>query len=552
MVSIIWGILLIACVIALQAPSSAYDPIVLQPWDIPGVSFITNSSRTSHKHQPETMVSGVGLLDYNNDGLLDIYAVNGASMPGLEKTSEIYFNRLFKNEGDGTFEDVTEKAGVRGQGYDMGVAVGDYDNDGYSDIFVAGLRENNLYHNNANGTFTDVTAKAGLALPDPKYKTLWAVAAAWLDYDKDGYPDLFVSNYCVWDPKKEPICRDTGQPDYCHPRLYNGLPNSLFRNNHDGTFTDVSEVSGIRKHVGKGMGIGVADFDGDTWTDIFLANDTIPAFLFHNKGDGTFSEIGVEAGVAYTERGLAVSGMGVDARDLDNDGWPDIFETAMIGETMPFFRNLGRNLFEDKTLVSALAAATISKTGWSNGIFDFNNDGWKDLFAAFGDVMDPQGTFRDRVPQANGIFVNMRNGQFADAGLTAGPISARKAVHRGSAFGDINNDGRIDVVVTSLDGPIEMWKNVSPAQNHWILIDTIGTKSNRGGVGAKLKVVTDSGTQFNHVNTAVGYGSASDKRVHFGLGKDTLIKELIATWPSGTVQRLENIKADQILTLREP
>ena len=358
MVLVIWGMLLIACVIALpsskEEPSSAYDPIVFQPWDVPGVSFITNSSRTPHKHQPETMVSGVGLLDYNNDGLLDIYAVNGASMPGLEKTSEIYFNRLFKNDGDGTFEDVTEKAGVRGQGYDMGVAVGDYDNDGYSDIFVAGLRENSLYHNNANGTFTDVTAKAGLALPDPKYKTLWAVAAAWLDYDKDGYPDLFVSNYCVWDPKKEPICRDTGQPDYCHPRLYNGLPNSLFRNNHDGTFTDVSEVSGIRKHIGKGMGIGVADFDGDAWTDIFLANDTIPAFLFHNKGDGTFSEIGVEAGVAYTERGLAVSGMGVDARDLDNDGWPDIFETAMIGETMPFFRNLGRNLFEDKTLVRAI------------------------------------------------------------------------------------------------------------------------------------------------------------------------------------------------------
>ena len=555
MVLVLSGALLIAGVVALPSSKersiSVYDPIIFQPWDIPGVNFVTNSSRTPHKHQPETMVSGVALLDYNNDGLLDIYAVNGATMPGLEKTGEIYFNRLFKNHGDGTFEDVTEKAGVRGRGYNLGVAVGDYDNDGYADIFVAGLRENILYHNNADGTFTDLTAKAGLALPDPQFKTLWAVAAAWLDYDKDGWLDLFVSNYCVWDPEKEPICRDTGQPDYCHPRLYRGLPNSLFHNNHDGTFTDVSEASGIRKHIGKGMGIGVADFDGDGWTDLFVANDTVPAFLFHNKGNGTFSEIGEEAGVAYTDRGMAVSGMGVDSRDLDNDGRPDIFETASIGETMPLFRNLGENLFEDRTLVSTLATATISKTGWSNGILDFNNDGWKDLFAAFGDIMNPEGAFRERVPQASGIFANLRNGQFADAGSTAGPISARKAVHRGSAFGDINNDGRIDVVVTSLDGPIEIWKNVSPSQNHWILINAVGRKSNRDGMGTEFKVVTASGTQYNHVNTTVGYGCASDKRLHFGLGKDTLIKEIIVTWPSGTVQKLQNIEAGQILTIRE-
>ena len=300
------------------------------------------------------------------------------------------------------------------------------------------------------------------------------------------------------------------------------------------------------------MGIGVADFDGDGWFDIFLANDTVPNFLFHNKGNGTFEEIGVEAGVAYTDRGLAVSGMGVDARDLDNDGKPDIFETALLGETMPFFRNLGEMMFEDKTLVSTLAAATLSKTGWSNGIFDFNNDGWKDLFAAFGDVMDPQGTFRDRVPQANGIFVNMKNGKFMDAVPTAGAISTRRAVHRGTAFGDIDHDGRIDVVVTSLDGPIEVWRNISPTPNHWILINTIGTKSNRDGIGTKFKVVTASGTQINHVNAAVGYGCASDKRVHFGLGKDTVIRELEVTWPGGIVQKLEDVKADQVLTLREP
>jgi hypothetical protein len=531
----------------------SYDPVVFQLLNPPGIRFVTNSHRTPHKHQPETMVSGVAVLDFNNDGLLDIYAINGATMPGLDKSSEIYYNRLFKNNGNGSFEDVTEKAGVRGHGYNHGVGVGDYDNDGFCDIFVAGLRENILYHNNGDGTFTDVTAKAGLALPDPEYKTLWAVAAAWVDYDKDGWLDLFVSNYCVWDPEKEPICGDTGQPDYCHPRLYRGLPDSLFHNNRDGTFTDVSQASGIRKSIGKGMGIGVADFDGDGWTDWFVANDTTPNFLFHNRGNGTFDEIGVEAGVAYTDRGLAVSGMGADAKDLDNDGRPDIFETALFGETMPFFRNLGDNVFEDRTLVSTLAAATLSKTGWSNGAFDLNNDGWKDLFAAFGDVMDPNGTFRERVPQHNGIFVNLRNGRFADAASTAGPeFIDKKAVHRGTAFGDLDNDGRIDVVVTALDGPIEIWRNVSPTPNHWIQVLTVGTKSNRDGMGTKIKIVTDSGAQYNQANTAVGYGCASDRRVHFGLGKDTIIKEIMLTWPSGTIQKLENVKADQILTIKEP
>ncbi len=553
----IFGFLLVCTGVVLssgpEGSPPSFEPIVFQPWNLPGIHFITNSSRTAHKHQPETMVSGVAVLDFNNDGLLDIYAVNGASMTSLEKSGAVYYNHLFKNNGDGSFEDVTEKAGVRGRGYNLGVAVGDYDNDGWADLFVAGLRENILYHNNGDGTFSDITAKAGLAQPDPEYKTLWAVAAAWVDYDKDGWLDLFVSNYCVWDPAKEPICGDTGQPDYCHPRLYHGLPNSLFHNNHDGTFTDVSQASGIRKHIGKGMGIGVADFDGDGWTDLFLANDTTPNFLFRNKGNGTFEEIGVEAGVAYTDRGLAVSGMGVDAKDLDNDGRPDIFETALVGETMPFFHNLGDNLFEDKTLVSKLAAVTLSKTGWSNGAFDFNNDGWKDLFAAFGDVMDPNGTFRDRVPQPNGIFVNLRNGKFADAGPTAGPeFHARKAVHRGAAFGDIDNDGRIDAVVTALDGSMEVWHNVSPTPNHWILIQTLGTKSNRDGMGTKIKVITAFGAQYNQVNTAVGYGCASDRRVHFGLGKDDLIKEMQLTWPGGAIQKLENVKADQILTLKEP
>ncbi|MDA2930386.1 CRTAC1 family protein [Acidobacteria bacterium AH-259-O06] len=499
------------------------------------------------------MISGVALFDYNNDGWLDIYAVSGATMPGLKKTREIHYNRLFRNNGDWTFEDVTEQAGVQGRGYTHGVVVADYDNDGDQDIFVAGLRENIFYRNNGDGSFTDVTSRAGLAEPDPKYRTLWSVAAAFFDYDRDGWLDLFVSNYCVWNPETEPICGPVNSPDYCHPKHYQGLPNSLFRNNGDGTFADVSEASGIRHHIGKGMGLGVADFDQDGWVDIYVANDTVPAFLFHNLRDGTFEEIAFESGTAYTYSGLAVSGMGVDARDVNNDGLVDIFVAAMTNEAMPFYVNLGDNTFDEMTAPSKLGMMTRDKTGWSNGIYDFNNDGWKDLFVASGDVMDPRGSFAERVLQPNTLFVNLKNGKFADAGPTAGKeFAARRAVHRGAAFGDIDNDGRIDAVVTALSGPIEVWHNVSPHPHHWLLVSAIGTKSNRDAMGTKIKVVTASGAQYNHVNTAVGYGCASDRRVHFGLGKDTIVEKLEIAWPTGTVQTLENVKADQILTIREP
>ncbi len=530
---------------------STVHPVRFQLLSAPGLHFVTNPGRTARKYQPETMVSGVALLDFDNDGLLDVYAVNGASMPGLEKTDASYHNRLFRNLGNGSFVDVTEKAGVRGRGYNLGVAIGDFDNDGFEDIFVAGLRENILYRNNGNGTFTDVSSRAGLNGKDPKYGTLWAVAAAWVDYDRDGWLDLFVSNYCVWDPVTEPICPVNGLPDYCHPTLYKGLPNSLFHNNHDGTFTDVSASSGIRKSVGKGMGLGIADFDDDGWPDIFVANDTMPASYFHNMRNGTFQEMAVEAFVAYTDKGKAVSGMGADARDVDNDGLPDIFETAMVAETMPFFHNLGNNRFEEQTYTSGLASATSRKSGWSNGIFDFNNDGWKDLFAACGDVMDADGFFAARVPQSNSVFANLRNGRFEDVSAAAGADFGQKAIHRGAAFGDIDNDGRIDAVVTALNGPLEVWRNVSPVSNHWILLQLIGTKSNKDGAGAKVRIVTASGTQYNHVNTAVGYGCASDRRVHFGLGSDSGIREIRIQWPSGAIQTLRDVKADQILTVKE-
>jgi hypothetical protein len=533
------------------AAGPSYDAVTFQEWTTAGIRFVTEPSRTKHKHQPETMVSGVALLDYDGDGWLDIYAVNGATMPGLDKSDPKFHNRLYRNRGDGAFEDVTERAGVAGKGYDQGVAAADYDNDGRVDLFVAGLRANVLYRNKGDGTFEDVTARAGLASPDPDYGTLWSVAAAFFDYDKDGWLDLFVSNYCVWDPKTEPICNRPEAPDYCHPDGYAGLPNSLYRNDGDGTFTDVSIASGIRAHVGKGMGIGVADFDDDGWPDLFVSNDNWPAFLFHNRLGVRFEEVGLRAGVAYTERGKEISGMGADARDFDNDGRPDIFQTALDGETMPLFRNVGGMTFEDWTGAAGLVASTLANTGWSNGIVDFNNDGWKDLFVAGGGVVDPKGDFADRAARANTVYVNLRDGRFVDASAGAGPEFARKAVHRGAAFGDLDNDGRKDVVVTALEDRMEIWRNVSPTPSHWLLVKTIGSRSNRDGIGAKLRLTTASGVQYGHVSTSVGYSSASDPRLHFGLGREPVAKELRIEWPSGAVQTLRDVAADRILTVLE-
>jgi hypothetical protein len=534
------------------AAGPAYDPVVFEELKTTGVRFVVEPGRTPHRHQPETMISGIALLDYDGDGRLDIYVVNGATVPGLDKTDPKFHNRLFRNRGGLAFEDVTEKAGVAGKGYELGVAAADYDNDGDTDLFVAGLRANVLYRNEGDGTFADATAKAGLAARDPDYGTLWAVGAAFFDYDKDGWLDLFVSNYCVWDPATEPICNRPEAPDYCHPDGYKGLPNSLYRNTGDGTFSDVSVATGIRAHVGKGMGIGLADFDDDGWLDLFVSNDNWPAFLFHNQKGRRFEEVALASGVAYTEIGKEISGMGADARDFDNDGRSDLFQTALDGETMPLFRNRGSMAFEDWTGPAGLVAPTLANTGWSNGIVDFNNDGWKDLFVAGGGVVHPKGDFAERAPRANTVYVNLKNGKFLDASAGAGPeFASRKAVHRGAAFGDLDDDGRVDAVVSALEAPLEIWRNVSPAPNHWLLVKAVGTKSNRDSVGARLRLTGASGVQHSHVNTAVGYGCASDRRVHFGLGPDSAVKELRVEWPSGAIQTLRDVPADRIITVRE-
>ncbi|HEY6267494.1 MAG TPA: CRTAC1 family protein [Candidatus Acidoferrum sp.] len=541
---------LLLAVVLIARAATELDPIRFE--DSPAPRFVTRTGRTARKFLPQTMGGGVAVVDYNNDGLLDIFVVNGATMPGLVKDGPQYSDRLFRNNGDGTYTDVTEKAGVAGQGFNIGVAVGDYDNDGYADIFVAGVGHNTLYHNNSDGTFTDVTERAGLGHPDPQYGKLWAVGAAWLDYDRDGLLDLFVVNYVVWDPKTEPVCEKGGLPDFCYPRAYTGVPNSLFHNNGDGTFTEVSAAAGIRQSIGKGMAVAAADFDEDGWPDLFVSNDTLPNSLFLNQGNGTFKEAAIEKGVAFTENGATISGMGVSARDIDNDGRLDIFETALLNETMPVFRNLGRLGFEEITFASGVAHSSLAKTGWSNGIYDFNDDGRKDLFAVCGHVMDAEGSLRASVPQTNIIFANRGQEKFTDVTTEAGAALARRGVHRGAAFGDLDNDGRIDVVLTELDGPLRILRNVSPTPNHWLLIRTIGTKSNRDGIGTLIRVVTEDDVQYNAVSTSGGYASSSDVRVHFGLGRRALVQELELFWPSGTHQVLKNVKADQVLTVREP
>ena len=515
------------------------------------IPFALDSCETQQKHAPETMAGGVGLFDYDNDGNLDVFFSNGADISSLKKTSPKYWNRLFRNNGDGTFTDVTERAGLAGTGYDIGVAIGDYDNDGYEDMFVAGVHRNTLYHNNGDGTFTDVTEKAGLAQPDKEYGPLWSVGAAWVDVNNDGLLDLFVINYMSWDVNKEPDCKLNGKPEYCHPKLYKELPNQLFLNNGDGTFTDVSAKSGIRSHLGKGMGVGIADYDGDGLPDIFVANDKLFNFLFHNKGNARFEEVAFETGVALPEHGNLISGMGVDSRDLNNDGNPDIVLVALANETFPVYQNDGKGGFIEVTAKSGMSLISNPMSGYSVNIADFDNDGWKDIFVSRGDVQSPAMAERRMIDQPNTVFRNIPRDKWSALTEEAGFAAQPPLRHRGSAFGDFNHDGKLDLVVTALGAPAEIWMNDSPNGNHWLELALQGTKSNRDAIGAKIRVVAGGETQFNYVTTATGYASSSAGPVHFGLGAAKVADEVEVRWPSGKKQTLRQVTADRILKIRE-
>lgn len=510
-----------------------------------GLRFVLENNPTPQKHMIETMAGGVAALDYNGDGLTDIFFTNGAAIPSLRKESPKYWNRLYRNNGGMKFTDVTEEAGVTGAGYSMGAAAADYNNDGKVDLFVAGVYQNILYRNLGNGKLQDVTANSGIK------SDRWSVAAGWFDYDNDGLLDLFVVNYARWTPSFNQYCGDATRNlrVYCHPKYFEPIANQLYRNRGDGTFEDVSEKSGIGRFSGRGMSVAFGDYDGDGLPDIFVTNDNLPNFLFHNRGDGTFEEVGLTAGVALLDHGRPVASMGADFRDYDNDGLPDIVVTALTGDTFPMFRNIGKGAFQDATYASQMGPQSIRWSGWGNGLFDFNNDGAKDLFTANSHVNDKIDLFEaTHYKQANRVFANIGGGKFRDVSADAGPGFDVARAHRGSAFADFNGDGKIDVVVSSLGDTAELWQNSSPDTNHWLILKLVGTRSNRDGIGARIRI----GSQWNQMTTAVSYASSSHFGVHFGLGPAKQVGKIEIRWPSGTVQVLNGIKSDQVLEVREP
>ncbi|MBV9679894.1 MAG: CRTAC1 family protein [Acidobacteriaceae bacterium] len=506
-----------------------------------GLSFVLENSPTARKFMIETMPGGIAVFDYNGDGRPDIYFTNGAEVPSLGKNAPKFWNRLYRNDGNLHFTDVTEQAGVAGKDYAMGVAAADYDNDGHPDLFVAGVDHNLLLHNRGNGTFEDVTEKAGIASGQ------WAVAAGWFDYDNDGKLDLIVIHYSKT-PMQDRYCgdRDRNIRIYCHPKYFEPLPATLYRNLGSGKFEDVTQKSGLAQYAGRGMSVAFADYDGDGYMDVFVTNDNMPNFLFHNRRNGTFEEVGLLSGVALPDRGQPVSSMGVDFRDYDNDGLPDIAFTALAGETYPLFQNIGHDTFTDATYTSRIGPLSTNHSGWGIGLIDFNNDGWKDYFAANSHVNDRIEAFESHVyKEANNVFLNT-GGKFSDA--TPAAMKAAMSAHRGAAFGDFDGDGKVDVVVSSLGAPSELWHNTTTESGNWVEFRLQGVRSNRDGIGAVIRV----GKQWNEMTSAVSYASASLGPVHFGLGAVSEVNDMEIRWPSGRIQKLQHLPVNRVIDIKEP
>lgn len=508
-----------------------------------GLDFVLRNSASGRKYQVETLPGGLGVIDFDGDGWPDLFCTNGAALPSLVKTGPDYWNRLYRNNRDGTFSDVTETSGLRGTGYSMGVAVGDYNNDGHEDLFVAGVHANHLYRNNGNGTFSDVTREAGLASSGSLRRPAWSVGACWIDYDNDGCLDLLISNYCDWEAGTDPVCGgiDPKARAYCHPDRYRAESMQLYRNNGDGTFSEVTHERGLPDLLGKGMGLAVADSGGDAHPEIFIANDNARNLLLHDRGRG-FREIGVDAGVAYNSDGRNISGMGADFGDINGDGRPDIVMTGLKNETWEVFLNQGRDVFMDGSARTGLLSLSRSVSGWGCGLVDLDNDGWLDLFVACGglDVQDAE---------SNHIFLN-HQGRFTDVTDAVGAEFARPALHRGVVFADFDRDGRLDAVVSALNAPLELWWNRSPAR-HWLQLRLTGRASNRSAVGAEVRCTAAGRLQMRTVSGSVGYASTSDLTVHFGLG-DASRAEVEVRWPSGIIQRVGGVEADQRLDITEP
>lgn len=512
-----------------------------------------------NKYLLETTGCGVAFYDYDNDGWLDIFLVNGWRLEGFPAGSEPT-SHLFHNNRDGTFTDVTAKAGVAHSGWGQGVCVGDYDNDGWEDLFVTYYGKNVLYHNNGDGTFTDVSVKAGVAGKG----TRWNTGCAFLDYDRDGRLDLFVANYIDMDLATAPVpesgpCLYKGVLVACGPPGLQGGKNILYHNNGDGTFSDLSEAAGIFRANGTyGLGVLTADFDNDGWPDIYVANDSTASALYHNKKNGTFEDIAVEAGCALSPDGKPQAGMGVSAADYDLDGNLDLLKTNFAGDTPSLYHNLGGGNFDDATFTAGLGAHT-QFLGWGCGFFDFDNDGWPDILICNGHVYPEVEQLKTEAgyPQRKLLYRNLRNGHFADVSFQAGSGISNPAPCRGCAFGDFDNDGDIDVVVNTVNDYPQLLRCDSKVENNWIKIRTIGTKSNRSGIGARLTCTTHPAgeakphQQIDEVRSGGSYISQSDLRVHFGLGKAEKVEVLEIRWPSGHLDTLKDVKANQLIFVKE-
>jgi hypothetical protein len=524
-----------------------------------GIHFTGIASHTPHKYLIETMGSGVATFDYDDDGLLDIFFVNGAPFSDPtpkgtvpQKVGPQNWNRLYHQKKDGTFEDVTQKAGLQGVGYGMGVAVGDYDNDGYEDLYVTAYGGNHLYHNNGNGTFTDVTTSSGTGGSTAPGES-WYTSAAWVDLDNDGKLDLVVLRYVKWD-FDDVYCGEhrEGYRNYCHPDLFPSISPLVFHNDGNGHFTEVSKKLGLDV-PGKGLGIAINDFDQDGHIDLAIANDSMFEFLYHNKGNGTFEEVGLTSEIAVNENGKTYAGMGIDFQDYDNDGLPDLVITDLAHERYALYRNNGDGSFSNATYSSGLGRFTSLHSGWGIRFFDADNDGLKDILVSQGHDVDnvelnyPQIHYREPML----LLRNLGKGVFADISDTAGDVFQQAWVSRGLALGDLDNDGRIDAVVTTNGGEAHILHNDSPTTNHWLTLYLVGHTSNRDAIGAQIKLTSAHTTQSIMVSTAGSYLSSSDKRAHFGLGLDTTASKIEIRWPSGVTQTLTNVHADQQLRIDE-
>jgi hypothetical protein len=536
-----------------QAPSPVTFSDVTQ---LSRITFVHAGSPTSQKYLLETMGGGVAIFDYDNDGRMDLFFTNGAVLKDPmrkdeqpDKRDPKFWNRLYQQKADGTFVDVTEHAGLKGEGFSMGVAAADYDNDGYVDLYVTGYGQNYLYHNNGNGTFSDVTRKLGVAGGG------WSTSAGWFDYDRDGRLDLFVARYLEWDFEKgNLVCGDPrpGLHAYCHPDNFKGQANLLFHQKADGAFEDVSAKAGVADPTGKALGVAFADFDNDGWLDIFVANDSVRQSLYRNRGDGTFEDIAVIAAAGYNENGKSFAGMGVDCADYDNDGRPDVVITTLSNETYPLFHNDGELSFTWATNASGLAQISLLYSGWGVRFVDVDNDGLRDIFVAQSHVLDTieASTSYLRYKQTPLLVRNTGKG-FVNISASAGPAFALPVAARGAAFGDLNNDGQVDAVIAVLNAAPLVLLNKGSA-NHWLGISLLSSKSNRQGIGSRVSVIDGNGKrQVYDVTTAGSYLSANDPRIVAGLGPINWIRSVEVRWPSGRVQTITRPAVDRYLTFNE-